>query len=208
VQTGVPDNGLDEPLLYAIFYALYRDGHAFFRAKLRKTMGRLMKDFAGFAHRNFLIAPVLDCLFKILEKHINHHDIERKLFRDLLLPLHASNKYQFWDRQIPMLRPLHKPLCKVLELFCANNRLRESAENQNSMMDVNEGSPNRRGDKYRDSFAVVEVMKACIRFWPPPTESNTPKEILLLQEMSMFLKFVDHNLFEKELIHLLLPKFV
>jgi len=120
VNGGIPEN-VDDTVIYSFFYVLYRDGSGHFRGKFRRTIGRLLRNFSSFAHRNFLIAPVVDVLFHILQTDgnnngrtdgknnsavgINHPEVEKKLFRDILLPLHASNKYQFWDRQVPMLKP-------------------------------------------------------------------------------------------------------
>eukprot|EP00392_Amoebophrya_sp_AT5.2_P001161 g1163.t1 len=189
----------DEEVLFLILYTVYRDASGFARMRLRRDLvGKACREFVRFPHRNFCVAAVVRVLGFIVEGQLaalqaaaEAGEVEQsettttagddrscnlvpdsstktnlasppwlaKLAKDVLFPLHQTNKWHVWDRQLPLLKLYHAPLVKILE----------------------------RSVAFHERF-LEDALKNCSRAWPPPTEANTAKEVLLLQEMRTLLK--------------------
>ncbi|CAD7939703.1 unnamed protein product [Amoebophrya sp. A120] len=211
----------DEEILFLILYTAYRDASAFARMRIRReSLGKVCREFVRFSHRNFCVAPFLRVLAFVIEGEVA---VERgaahlraafpnlqKLAREVLFPLHATNKWYLWDRQIPLIKLFHTPLVRALEtLITASVRLSQVVPNDlagqpvgDDPMEVDEGNEGAAQLHHSNttgttsSCAIISpstfledaLQQACVKKWPPPTEANTAKEVLLLQEMRSLLR--------------------
>ncbi|CAD7952132.1 unnamed protein product, partial [Amoebophrya sp. A25] len=159
----------DEELLYAILYTAYRDASGFARMRLRRDLiGKACREFVRFPHRNFCISPAIRVMAHILfqddsagsgttpskDENVSAA-LRKRVAKEVVFPLHQTNRWYVWDRQIPLLKMYHTPLVRLLDRWC-------------------EAEPD---------YFVAETLKACVKHWPVSTEANTAKEVLLLQEM-------------------------
>ena len=79
----------------------------------------------------------------------------QQLLTEILLPLHRPNGWSFWDRQTPVLAEYHKPLLLCCLSFVS-----------------------------KDSWASPTIARYILSHcFPPPSQTNTPKELLLLFEL-------------------------
>lgn len=133
------------------------------RAQLRSLVGRVLRAFSKFSHRNVPVAPLLQVLGPIIRGFRAPLTQEHKsLLLEVLLPLHRPNEWLQWDRQTPLISMYHKELVHCIKLYL---------EKQPSLS--------------------VRCLEAICTHFPQDREANTPKEVLLLHEISQVLRFVD-----------------
>ena len=88
---------------------------------------------------------------------------DKNLFMNVLLPLHKPNGWAFWDRQTPILGEYHKALVECCYMIVAKDH----------------------------SLSTVLIEYLLTEAFPPVNQSNTPKELLLLYEISKFIDKAD-----------------
>ena len=129
------------------------------RAVIRGEIGRFLRDFTLIPTRSSHLTPILNVLNLIIS---GMRSVDRKLFRDILLPLHKPNGWSFWDRQLPVLGEYHRSL-----LQCCHTLIEKEG-----------------------SLATELVEYILTHGFPAVNQSNTAKELLLLFEISKVLNSV------------------
>eukprot|EP00439_Symbiodinium_sp_Y106_P057473 s4184_g8.t1 len=129
----------------------------------RPAAGRPLKAAGRFVHKSAPIAPLLQALGPIIRGFRQPlGEVQKKLFFDMLLPLHKPNEWLLWDRQTPMISMYHKELVHCMLLMLE-----------------------------REPKLAGKCVEAVCSHFPPSHESNTPKEVLLIHEIAEILKVLD-----------------
>ncbi|CAM9104545.1 unnamed protein product [Discosporangium mesarthrocarpum] len=132
------------------------------RGLLRRKMGSILSQFANTPNRSTHVAQLLEVLREVIKGFPQTlSEVHIDLLKSILLPLHRPNEMAVWRDQIPLLGTYHEELVKCMVPFF---------ERQPSLAEV----------------AISAVVDA----WPGDFQSNTPKEVLLLHELSMLLRYV------------------
>jgi len=133
------------------------------RRQIRSLVGRTLRSAGSFTHKSAPVPPLLEVLIPIIRGFkAPLAAVHRGLLNDILLPLHRTNEWLQWDRQSPILSMYHKELVKCVLMLL---------------------------DK-QPSLAPKCVEGLCTCF-PSFREANTPKEVLIVYEISQVLKYVD-----------------
>ncbi|CAM9303063.1 unnamed protein product [Choristocarpus tenellus] len=147
------------------------------RRQLRLQIGSLLSRFFLSPSRHTHIAEVLEVLRHVVKGFApTLHQAHLRLLTDILLPLHMPNDMAVWRDQLPLIGTYHEELVKCIVPFI---------ERQPALAEV--------------------TIKAVVKGWPDGFESNTPKEVLLLHELSILLRFVSVEDFDC-IASLIIPK--
>lgn len=150
------------PLLRSLLLWAYA-GYSGRRAQLRGLVGRLLRNASSFMHKSSPVQPLLGMLVAVIRGFGSPlSQVHRSLLLDILLPLHKTNEWLQWDRQTPMLAMYHKELVRCMMLFLE-----------------------------KDPSLSVRCVEALCSYFPGSREANTPKEVLIIYEISQVLRFVD-----------------
>ena len=96
----------------------------------------------------------------------------RRLLTHVLLPLHTPSDFVEWRDQQPVIGHYHEILVRcIIRLL---ERERES-------WDAGGGASR------RPSFVMIETVRALLRSWPGGHNANSPKEVLFLHELEIFI---------------------
>ena len=165
----------EHAFLRELLHLLYRDFPSA-RPLLRALIARFLTTFINVGKKDMAVAPLLEVLGQII-KGFNAPltGVHRRLLLALLLPLHHNNDMYEWRDQIPVLQLYHEPL-----VFCLTQYL----------------------ERDRAAFALP-IMKELLKSWPEGYQSNSPKEVLCLHEVTTLLPFFSDGDFQQVLPSLL-----
>eukprot|EP00927_Polykrikos_kofoidii_P043217 TRINITY_DN37277_c0_g1_i1.p1 TRINITY_DN37277_c0_g1~~TRINITY_DN37277_c0_g1_i1.p1 ORF type:complete len:1069 (-),score=233.90 TRINITY_DN37277_c0_g1_i1:64-3270(-) len=145
------------------------------RSQVRSLLGRSLRSTNIHLIRSVPVAPLLGALAPIIRGFRTPlSKVHRAMLTDLLLPLHKPNTWEQWDRQTPMIGMYHKELVLCIETLL---------EKQPSL-----------------TSSSIQALCTC---FPPPHESNTPKEVLLVFEIGRLIRFLDADGFRQSLQYFL-----
>eukprot|EP00428_Durinskia_dybowskii_P036949 CAMPEP_0170257764 /NCGR_PEP_ID=MMETSP0116_2-20130129/28747_1 /TAXON_ID=400756 /ORGANISM="Durinskia baltica, Strain CSIRO CS-38" /LENGTH=449 /DNA_ID=CAMNT_0010508797 /DNA_START=6 /DNA_END=1351 /DNA_ORIENTATION=- len=137
------------------------------RGQLRALIGRTLRSASSFANKSAPIAPLLEMLTPVIQGFREPlTGVHKSFLFDVLMPLHRSNEWLQWDRQSPFIGMYHKELVRCVLAFL---------EKQPSL--------------------APKCIESLCTFFPQSRQSNTPKEVLLIYEISQFLRYVNESSF-------------
>lgn len=145
------------------------------RGQIRSLVGRALRSAGSFAHKSAPVTPLLEVLAPVIRGfQAPLMSVHKSLLLDVLMPLHKTNEWLQWDRQSPLISMYHPQLVRcVLQLL----------EKQRSL-----------------APKCLELLCAC---FPTFREANTPKEVLIIYEVSQVLRYVEESAFPQVLPNLL-----
>ena len=167
----------EHAFLRELLHLLYRDFPPA-RPLLRALIAHFLTTFINAGKKDMAVAPLLEVLGQIIKGFTAPlTGVHRRLLLALLLPLHHNNDMYEWRDQIPLLQLYHEPL-----VFCLTQYL----------------------ERDRAAFALP-IMKELLKSWPEGYQSNSPKEVLCLHEVTTLLHFFSNDDFE-QVVPSLLPR--
>ena len=173
----------DKLLSHMSMSTLYRIYRVFpsTRIFIRHQVGEILSQFARCPSKSQSISQILDFVCCIIQGSITPAGhVFVDLLRQILLPLHRPNTWQIWDRQEPLLGEYHKSLVSCL---FATLKIR----------------PDLLGEIFREIF----------HFFPPPSQANTAKDLLLYTEIESFLDLPEiSSFFDERLVSLFTSRVV
>jgi hypothetical protein len=124
------------------------------------------------------ITPLLQILSKIISGLTCLNTIHYDILLNFLMPLHYPNDMVEWRDQVPVIFEYHEALVdNIIKLINKDHELIQSIDN----------------DKFN---FFINTVNSLIKLWPSGFNTNTPKEILLLNELENILEIANNYEFD------------
>jgi Protein phosphatase 2A regulatory B subunit (B56 family) len=154
-------------------------------------------------HSRDHVAPLLDVLVCVIEGLGGPlGNVHFDLLTKLLLPLHKPNEMIEWRDQIPVLQSYYGPLlrCMTALVIKANSLGLGAGQTHSELIDEDRKQDSASHDAVLFFSAMVDGI---VQQWPQSFASNTPKEVLLLDEIEKIIALANQEQFTAILPQLL-----